>query len=351
MHSETIDDEIRSYLESSNVRELQDLVAIAEKANPLWLLLQRAYTLMLCLYRRLSRILDDAQTEYRLYTDEPLLVVLQRWRRLCTKFYHAETHRFSVSAVCSTPIHLERNQAHHSPTHSPTHVDTLCAHQIPTIYDYIKYDAAHNPHVLGQLGPRLVEAVKPLSDFIRPLPFTSFSSKSVTLAHKLVRPLQLQIYSHLQQAHDWWLERLNKQRSSSSSSSSSSNDKDGDDVPPTALSNLYFAGEAHIQALWTMILHNGVVPVLSTWREYAELNYMSHLVIQLVLHEKHPAGDGSPAAAITPDDLFFEISFSPGVIEDVLALAEGEHVLPVVTAFPVCFNLSLAQLKRMMVLE
>ena len=100
-----------------------------------------------------------------------------------------------------------------------------------------------------------------------------------------------------------------------------------------------------------MILHNGVVPVLSTWREYAELNYMSHLVIQLVLHEKHPAGDGSPAAAITPDDLFFEISFSPGVIEDVLALAEGEHVLPVVTAFPVCFNLSLAQLKRMMVLE
>ena len=126
MHSETIDDEIRSYLESSNVRELQDLVAIAEKANPLWLLLQRAYTLMLCLYRRLSRILDDAQTEYRLYTDEPLLVVLQRWRRLCTKFYHAETHRFSVSAVCSTPIHLERNQAHHSLTHSLTSILCVC---------------------------------------------------------------------------------------------------------------------------------------------------------------------------------------------------------------------------------
>jgi hypothetical protein len=117
MHQRELTPEVLTFIESCNVRELKALAKVPDRDNPLYTLMTRSYTLMLCLYRRLSRILEDTQAGYRLYTDESLVLVRQRWRRLCTKFYSATTKRFRVSTVCTycTPMHSNARQ--YTPIH------------------------------------------------------------------------------------------------------------------------------------------------------------------------------------------------------------------------------------------
>jgi hypothetical protein len=232
----------------------------------------------------------------------------------------------------------------------------------------------------------LVEAVKPLSNFIQPLQFGSILTETF-LAHARLCAAQLvqKLKDDLEQAYDWWYCNWATENAilsnpaaytptmASSSSSLSDDHQHHNDTTATApapapapashnlpsingnhpdpppapplpprLVNLYFVGESHIQALWTILLHNHVTQVSSAWKAYAELNYMSQISLQLIHQADLPAG--------TPlhEQFFFEIQFSPGVIEDVLALAEGEHVLPVVNPFPVCFNLSLAEIRQIL---
>jgi hypothetical protein len=57
MHQRELTPEVLTFIESCNVRELKALAKVPDRDNPLYTLMTRSYTLMLCLYRRLSRIL------------------------------------------------------------------------------------------------------------------------------------------------------------------------------------------------------------------------------------------------------------------------------------------------------
>jgi hypothetical protein len=115
--------------------------------------------------------------------------------------------------------------------------------------------------------------------------------------------------------------------------------------------HIYCGSESHLQPLRNVLFQSNVVPINCSWDCYNELNYLTHVVFKLYrydddVYQQHVQYREPPAAS---EQYYIELDWSPGVIEDVFAMAEDDHALPCVEAFPIHPHVTLDEMRQILV--
>lgn len=216
---------------------------------------------------------DANESKIKLYQNEDIGLMLERWKKLERDFRHPRTGIFDVS-------------------------------KIPDLYDSIKYDAQHNAQLQIPVMDELYETSKQIADLVIPQEYGITKEEKLNISHGYCVPLLRKILADLQaniENPDEPGNRLNPLFSKGVLSP-------GRHVR----TRLYFTSESHIHSLLTLLRYGGLCdPNDEQWdraldyiSRVSELNYMTQIVI--MLYE-------DPTKEADSDERFhIELHFSPG---------------------------------------
>ena len=103
----------------------------------------------------------------KLYQNEDMGLMLERWKKLERDFRHPKTGQYDVS-------------------------------KIPDLYDSIKYDAQHNPNLNFPIMDQLYETSKQIADIVVPQEYGITKEEKLNIAHGYCVPLLRKILADLQ---------------------------------------------------------------------------------------------------------------------------------------------------------
>ncbi|XP_076801745.1 inositol hexakisphosphate and diphosphoinositol-pentakisphosphate kinase 2-like isoform X2 [Clavelina lepadiformis] len=232
---------------------------------------RKIYKLMKNLTSQVNqKLAADRGKDHRLYHNESLEIMLQRWTKL-ERDFKIKQHMFDIS-------------------------------KIPDIYDCIKYDLQHNSNLQLVNSTELYTISKTLADVVIPQEYGITKLEKMEIALGYCVPLLRKIRVDLQRNLDEDTYRLNPRYSRGVLSP-------GRHVR----TRLYFTSESHIHSLLTVLQYGGLCDVNNDeqWKgamEYvdavSELNYMTQIVIMLY---EDPNKDQH-----SENRFHIELHFSPG---------------------------------------
>lgn len=115
----------------------------------------------------LSAEAESTDTKVKLYQNEDIGLMLERWAKLQRDFRHPRTGIFDVS-------------------------------KIPDLYDSIKYDAQHNPNLKIPIMDELYETSKTIADIVIPQEYGITKEEKLNISHGYCVPLLRKILADLQ---------------------------------------------------------------------------------------------------------------------------------------------------------
>ena len=205
--------------------------------------------------------------------------------------------------------------------------------QIPDVFDYIKYDAIHNHELLGEVASRLFDTIKPLADFLVPHEYGIETADKLHIGRTTCELLLRSMWKDLE-------------------TMKTPLPTEPGQPDPTPRVHIYCGSESHLQPLRNVLFQSNVVPINCSWDCYNELNYLTHVVLKLYRYDDadYEKLKGSPPGPTT-EQYYVELDWSPGVIEDVFAMAEEDHALPFVEAFALHPHITLDEMHEILVPE
>lgn len=173
------DEFINKMIPTNSISMKNSLSKIPE--NPLaWLHKLHGLVENLIVYiEELSEEHETSGEKLKLYQNEDISLMLERWRKLQRDFKHHKTGEFDVS-------------------------------KIPDIYDSIKYDAQHNTCLKSPIIDELYETSKIVADIVIPQEYGIEEDEKLNISHGYCVPLLRKILADLRANIDNPEEQLTK---------------------------------------------------------------------------------------------------------------------------------------------
>jgi inositol hexakisphosphate/diphosphoinositol-pentakisphosphate kinase len=251
--------------------------AIEKIQKPLGEMLEVLYSQVKQLVEEIKELSENKNEEekgkLKLYQNESLDLMLERWAKLVRDLKNTRTNQFDVS-------------------------------KIPDVYDSIKYDAQHNSALALPIMDKLYESAKLLADLVIPQEYGITNDEKLNISHGYCVPLLRKILADLQANIDNPDENVNRLNP---------NYNTGVLSPGRHVrTRLYFTSESHIHSLLTILRCGGLcndtddqwARALDYVSRVTELNYMTQIVIMLYEDPNKPID--------STDRFHVELHFSPG---------------------------------------
>jgi len=247
--------------------------AIDQIQKPLGEMLDKLYEYVKTFVAEIKQIIEENDDKGRLYQNESLDLMLERWAKLERDLKNKKKGSFDVS-------------------------------KIPDVYDSVKYDSQHNGNLALPVMDELYETAKLLADIVIPQEYGITKDEKLNISHGYCVPLLRKILADLQ------ANVVNPDESSNRLDPSYSK---GVLSPGRHVrTRLYFTSESHIHSLLTILRYGGLcggddeqwARALDYISRVSELNYMTQIVIMLYEDPNKPVD--------APDRFHIELHFSPG---------------------------------------